>query len=459
MLALRNFFWIAALLFLTLSAEEEIRVQLATESPLSPIYIGKLQTENCSFSPQHIQELEAILQFDFQYNGSTQVLPKNENREKILYNKDSKIAFRSPQWQEWGVPYVIRGFIRDKILSLTVFTVATGSIKHFNDIPLSGSLAQDRRQIHKAADSIYFALFHQQGIASTRILYSLQTKNSTSHRTNSEIWECDWDGANAHQITRENSEAISPVYMPDRRDRFLYVSYKIGQSKIYFASTQEGKGKRVIDLKGNQLLPALSPKKDKIAFISDTDGRTDLFIQAFHPEGKEMGKPVQLFSYPRSTQASPTFSPDASKIAFVSDKDGSPRIYVISTQMQGRRPDPVLISKQNRENSCPAWAPDGSKLAYSSKTDGVRQIWIYDFETKKEVQLTSGPGHKENPSWGRDSLHLVFNSIGTTSSDLFVINLNQPQAIKITKGSGKKHYPSWEITHLNLDSSLATKSK
>jgi len=48
-------------------------------------------------------------------------------------------------------------------------------------------------------------------------------------------------------------------------------------------------------------------------------------FQEFHPETGGVGKPVQLFSFPKATQASPTFSPDGSRVAFVSDKDGSPR--------------------------------------------------------------------------------------------------------------------------------------
>ena len=114
-----------------------------------------------------------------------------------------------------------------------------------------------------------------------------------------------------------------------------------------------------------------------------------------------------------------------------------------SPTFSGKRPDPVLLTKRNNENTCPAWSPDGTKLAYSAKTNGVRQIWVYDFTTKEERQLTFGPGNKENPAWAPDSVHLVFNSTDATASELYLVNLNQPEALRISKGPGKKHYPSW----------------
>ena len=138
-------------------------------------------------------------------------------------------------------------------------------------------------------------------------------------------------------------------------------------------------------------MPAVSLKRDKIAFICDAAGRSDLFVQSLNSDKNSVTKPFQLYSYPRSTQASPTFNPDGSKIAFVSDKDGSARIYIIPSHQGEKRAEPVLITKQNPESSCPSWSPDGTKLAYSAKTKGVRQIWIYDFTSNEEKTINIWP--------------------------------------------------------------------
>jgi TolB protein len=426
-----------------LSAGEDIRVHLTTESALHPIYVGHLQGPNSSLDAAHLKALEAILTYDLNYNGTTKVCAQSAEKEQLL-QKNQPTA-----WKDCGIPYAVKWHVEQKTLQALVFNAHDGSCKTFSSIALSGDLKEDRRQVHKLADSIHQALFHKESAAYSRILFAYQVKNPQPDGRDwiSEIWECDWDGANLRQITREQSYCVSPVLLPHStayaNDQFLYVSYKKGQPKIYIASLESGDGKRLIDLRGNQLLPAISLKRDKMAFICDASGRTDLFLQPFHPGSGQAGKPAQLFSYPRSTQASPTFSPDGSKIAFVSDKDGGMRIYVIPAIPSEKRPTAAMITKQNRENTCPAWSPDGKKLAYSANTNGIRQIWIFDFAKGEEWQLTSGPGNKENPSWGPDSKHIVFNSTDASSSELYVVNLNQPEAIKISRGPGKKHYPTW----------------
>lgn len=426
------------LMFAPLIAEEEIRVELSTEQKLTPFYLSKWQTSG-TLSATYVQQLRAILQFDLQHSGYLAPLATDQQIESAISASDPSSAFQA---QNCGsAHHLIKGVVDDKKLNLFVFSTKSKSLKEFQNIQLSGDLGKDRRQIHKLSDAIIKLLFNAQGIASTRLLYSMQL-NPNDQKWRAEIWECDWDGANARQVTQEDSYSITPVFIPGK-DSFLYVSYKNGLPKIYLSLQKSRTGKRLLDLRGNQLLPAVSPKRDKIAFICDATGRADLFVQSIDISGTMQGKPVQLFSLPGSTQGSPTFSADGSKVAFVSDKDGSARIYQIPATGGSKRAQPELITKANRENTCPSWSPDGTKLAYSAKTNGIRQIWIYDFATSEEKQLTSGPGNKENPVWAPDSLHIIFNSTDPSSSELYIVNLNQPEAVKISQGPGKKHYPTW----------------
>ena len=165
----------------------------------------------------------------------------------------------------------------------------------------------------------------------------------------SEIWQSDWDGGNDTDHQRKKLLRIACVYSFEggayQQPLYLCV-LQARPAKDLSRLYHEGKGRRIVDLKGNQLLPTISPNRNKIAFICDAAGRTDLFIQSINADKGEMGKPVQLFSYPRSTQASPTFSPDGSKSLLSRIKMALRASTSSRHRCKKQRADATLITKK-----------------------------------------------------------------------------------------------------------------
>lgn len=428
---------------------EDLVVHLATDAPESrTIYLAKLTP--CETNYQ--KTVNETLFFDFKHNVKTKLIEVNDLRQACAHHKDPNVAFQSQKWQEWNTSYVVIPEMTQDTLNIKLFDVHKATLKTLHPIPLTYDLSKDLREIHKASDLIYRIVYGEEGIASKRILYSYQPKVSPEEDKiwHAEIWEMDYDGRNQRQITEENHYSITPTFIPNQAHpdnySFLYVTYKQGQPRIYMTDRNRPRGKPFITLKGNQLLPSVSLKRDKIAFISDASGRADLFVQNFHPDRGISGKPLQIYSLPDTVQASPTFSPDGTKIAFVSDKSGFPAIYIVDiNEVAKDRKTPMaeLITKKSRDNSGPSWSRDGKKIAYSAKTNGVRQIWIYDIDTKEERQVTMGMGNKENPSFAPDSVHIVYNTTSPTC-EIFLLNTEKGESICLTSGPGQKHYPVFE---------------
>lgn len=429
--------------------DEPIVVCLSTESKLLPVYISPLARNNAAYDDKYLGQIEGVLNFDLSHNGMTRVVA----RSKPL---DAMPAYNAPAWKAANVYYIVKGQVDGSTLSVQVISCNNGVVNKSTPTTLSGDLSKDRRRVHEIADSIHRALFNKDGVATTKFLYTVKRRPNNSrdsYQWISEVWEADYDGMNARQITSEGSLCVTPVYIPPKKGAasasyFLYVSYKTGEPKICLANVADGRGKKFISLQGNQLMPAVSLQRDKICFVCDVTGNPDIFVQPFSTEAGALGKARQVFSAPYATQGSPIFSPDGSKICFVSNKDGAARIYVMDVPPPGasvKTLKPKLLTRRNGENTAPAWSPDGTKIAYCAMShDGSRQIWVVDLQNGEEHQLTKGGGIKENPSWAPDSLHLIFNSATQNTSELFLVNMNQPDAVKISSGPGEKRFPSWQ---------------
>lgn len=448
-----NLLFLAVSLTLGLSADiqagKEIVVHLPVENEINcQVFLAKLRP--CDNAYQ--QKIDETLTYNLSHNGRTLLLPLDENLQYLAHQSNPEEAFQVHKWKTAKVRYVIVPKIVKQTLEVQLFDVHTATLKTLPPQDLTGDWVCDVRTVHKICDLIHELIFGIKGICSKRILYSYQPKVEPEKGLwHAEIWEMDYNGKNLRQITEENNYSISPSTYPvisgeKNNYHFMFVTYKQGQPRIYFASRQNPKGKPLVPLRGNQLLPTFSRKGDKIAFISDVGGKADLFIQSFTIDRGVLGKPMQVYSFPGAIQASPSFNPEGSKVAFVSDKSGTPRIYIIDVNEVARTrkiPEATLISKKNRDNTAPCWSPDGKKIAYSARVNGVRQIWIYDTESSEEWQLTVGLGDKENPSWAPDSFHLIYNTTSLTF-DIYRINLAQRAPVKLTEGPGKKHYPIFE---------------
>lgn len=440
------FQFVCCLLF---AAEDEIVVRLATEKSLMPLYLGPVKAKGLDAS--YLTQLRTILNFDLTHNGMTQVAASAADLDQILSSEPFDSFNTVNQWKQKGFFYVVKVRIEDEQLSARVLHVPSGQGKKVDNLPLTGELSHDRRQIHRLADAIYKSLFNEDGIATTHILYTKKVPGKAANTPEYELWEMDYDGGNQRQVLKQNALLVTPSYVPPQlgqtASQFVYVNYKNGQPKIYVGNLRDGSTKSLVKLAGNQLMPAVNRQHNKIAFISDYTGNPDLFMQEFNLEQMEALKPQQLFTNKRAAQGTPSFSPDGKKIAFVSNKDGSPKIYVMDVPQPRTKINelkPKLITRYQGDCTAPNWSPDGRKIAYCVKTKGTRQIWVYDFDRSEEYQVTQGAENKENPSFASNSAHIVYNTADANKMDLYFISLNELKPVKISSGAGDKRFPSWE---------------
>ena len=133
---------------------------------------------------------------------------------------------------------------------------------------------------------------------------------------------------------------------------------------------------------------------EQIAFNSDRDGFTDVYVTAVYVMDADGGNVQQLTDDP-PWDWDPAWSPDGTRIAFYSDRDGDEDIYVMDADGGNVR----QLTDDPGWDWDPAWSPDGTRIAFVSDRDGDWDIYVMDADGGNVLQLTDDPGRDWAPAW------------------------------------------------------------
>lgn len=131
------------------------------------------------------------------------------------------------------------------------------------------------------------------------------------------------------------------------------------------------------------------------------------------------------------------WSPDSKRLVFHRPSDGSLR----AIDEDGGNETFVVASGIN-----PVWSPNGQWIAFSNNGD----IWKIEVNMAAipqgaPVQVTGGPGFKNQPSWSQNSKTIVFHSnLGGAEFDIYTIPAAGGTPTKLTGNAGFGDYdPSY----------------
>ncbi|RIK35523.1 MAG: hypothetical protein DCC58_20385, partial [Chloroflexi bacterium] len=112
--------------------------------------------------------------------------------------------------------------------------------------------------------------------------------------------------------------------------------------------------------------PQIAPDGSRIVYsVSQTSPETKKTTSHLWICDIDGGNNRQLTSA-GSSNTGPVWSPDGTQIAFVSDRDGGSGIFVIPAAGLG---EARQVTKHNQSVSGLAWSPDGTHIAYNTTYD------------------------------------------------------------------------------------------
>ena len=296
------------------------------------------------------------------------------------------------------------------------------------------SNANARLIAHRFADEIIFRLGGGiTGVAETKIYF-------VSNRSGAkEVWQMDYDGANAKQLTHEGSIALSPHVSPDgSRVAFSGVTKEGWQIQMY--SLELGRLVTFQHSGGDNYSPAWAPDGQTLAFSSSRSGNTEIYTVS-----AAGGTPRRL-TQSKGPDVSPTWNPKTgAQIAWVSGRTGLPQIYTMASDGT----NVVRMTDQGYAVS-PSWSPNGQFLAfawvrnYGPGEPGASDIYVMDIASKQWAQLTHDGGRNDFPSWSPDGRHIVFQSNRHGHTQIYSMLADGSEVRQLTAG-GENTQPNWSF--------------
>jgi TolB protein len=204
------------------------------------------------------------------------------------------------------------------------------------------------------------------------------------------------------QVTADPSDDIEPAWSPDGT-KLAFVSHRDGGSHIYLidAHGDEAEGTEVTRLTfgdSSNVNPAWSTDGAQIYFSHDSlDSvqRADLYVLTL-PSGQEGDPPppAPLIAGRTGGVQQPAPSPDGAKLAFVSQPEGVSQIFVADAAGSDVR----QVTHGPGHKTSPSWSPDGRRIVFSAGT-GRNDLFVMNADGTGVRRITELPGNQVTPAW------------------------------------------------------------
>jgi TolB protein len=180
--------------------------------------------------------------------------------------------------------------------------------------------------------------------------------------------------------------------------------------------------------------PAVSPDGSRIAFLSDRDGATDVYIISADGSGE-----ARLTSTPE-TESQPDWSADGREIRFTVFANEASRIYSIEPTGKNQKLLGTVPGRATR------LSPDGKSVLYWTGTWTAMRLFASGLDGSRARQLTDGSGVVWGSRWSPDGKRIVFSDRDAQGLlQVFVMNADGSGRHQVTRpASGEQsQMPAW----------------
>ena len=242
-----------------------------------------------------------------------------------------------------------------------------------------------------------------------------------------------------------NSPALSP-----RGDKLVYLSNKSDFMDIYMMSAIDGKpmGKLV---RGGRSDVFEELHWDRPGIGWSPDGKRIVLAAKFGPEDAlfivdvEKKKTVRSYTFDLDGIFSPSWSPDGEKIVFMGNQAGHSDLYLFSLQDESLK----SLTDDPFSDLDPMWSPNGEEIAFVSdrgpylsgigddflmQNHNFHQVDLYtiDVATGRITRYTDDEAMQKSPVFSPDGKYIAYVSDDNGINNIYMMNRDSLQSYPIT---------------------------
>lgn len=175
-------------------------------------------------------------------------------------------------------------------------------------------------------------------------------------------------------LLTDNAQSVA--WSPDKR-YIAYTKRSAGQYQIlYVGDFTTGLSRQITVDTTNAFAPTWSADGRKLAFSWSPVANQEIYVIAANETEVPVSNAdrLQRLTFDYNNDTMPAWSPDNRWIAFVSDRDGNSEIYVMDTRGENIR----RLTHDPTRDTEPQWSPDGRWIVYASIRQNQWELFIIE---------------------------------------------------------------------------------